>query len=265
MQKAPLRAESSKIFCLFEVLCNSWKRWFEAGTSFVCFYAICRHRILALSGEFQQQEVYRQQRRAPCQKQWIIAKPAIDALVRSRVNCVVSIDNPQKLWLTPSCKFLHPIRQWAYKLQRTCTNAANPQSTFAPLLATNLFTRPLRRLAQGFTLGWFSSSTVQMENHHSQFVPKRASIVWTQPISLKDLIPTRYEQGRVENHSGDWFRQIVNQKTFLTVMITNWYRSESRQSSPSCSALKLSGAKRAMVLAVCQAPMTNINLHKIVS
>ncbi len=58
-------------------------------------------------------------------------------------------------------------------------------------------------------------------------------------------------------------------KSFLKVSltITDDYCNnfESRQSSPLGSAFKLSGAKRTMLLAVCQAPETHLNLQEIVS
>ncbi len=52
----------------------------------------------------------------------------------------------------------------------------------------------------------------------------------------------------------------------VSLTITDDYYSgfESRQFSPSVSAFKLSGAKRTMLLAVCQVPETHFNLQEIV-
>ncbi len=53
----------------------------------------------------------------------------------------------------------------------------------------------------------------------------------------------------------------------ISLSITDDYYNnfESRQSSTLVSALKLSGAKRALLLAVCPAPETHFNLQEIVS
>ncbi len=53
----------------------------------------------------------------------------------------------------------------------------------------------------------------------------------------------------------------------MSISITNENCNgfESRQSFPSGSALKLSGAKRTILLVVCQSPETGFNLQEMVS
>ncbi len=45
------------------------------------------------------------------------------------------------------------------------------------------------RVHKDLLLDLFSSSAVQMENQSGQFVPNRASIVWTRPNSLTGIAP----------------------------------------------------------------------------